>query len=139
MTIEWRLAQGESAMEHRHFVLLDGKSVECSTAKEKFNILADRWKEHLVVHRKVDYNHAAFMGILGMGPEAIPFLHREVEWHQIWLYAITLINGSYAQGPVERMRSDRDKWRKRYRRMRATSQKRSQFRPNISRVFLKSA
>ena len=83
--------------------LVNGKEQAYSSTQEKFHTLARIWSEYNAGKSVTEFHHAAYLQIIGMGRDAIPFLLREVaRGNGNWLFALRYITGTSVTTPQMR-------------------------------------
>lgn len=66
-----------------------------SSIDEKLNSLAEAWDRRNSIKSIIDYHHFSLVQIIGVGPQAIPFLlNRLSQGETEWLYALRAIAGT---------------------------------------------
>lgn len=74
------------------YALINGRLEAFASIENKFNALADAWKFDHLGRSVTDYKHFAHLQIIGIGPDAIPFLLRRiVNGESKWVYALKCI------------------------------------------------
>jgi len=83
---------------------IDGATVGFASAAGKFRALADWWiRDHDGGSSTTDVRHPAYLQIIGMGREAIPFLLDElVRETGRWFVALKMITGASPVPPEAR-------------------------------------
>lgn len=93
--------------------LVDGEEVSFETVEDKFARLAVIWRKHNAGQSVTEYNHAAYLQIIGMGRDVVPLLLRELQDGKgDWLLALKYITGAKVTGPVVRgnFKAIREAW-----------------------------
>jgi hypothetical protein len=73
---------------------INDEVVSFASAEAKFNALADAWLNYQSGRSRLDFMHPAYQQIVGMGPQAVRFLLREVEQQSgHWFHALKQIAG----------------------------------------------
>ena len=87
--------------------IVDGKVRTFASAEEKFHALSKVWHAYNDGKSVIEYNHIAYLQVIGMGPRILPVLFRELEAGNAgWLVAIKCIAGDKAHS--REMRGDSD-------------------------------
>jgi hypothetical protein len=83
-----------------HVATIDGKEKVFATAHEKFRALAAAWRWHNRGRSILDYDDFSYMQIIGMGPEVVPLLLKDVqEGEGSWYFALKCITNQDAETP----------------------------------------
>jgi hypothetical protein len=67
------------------------------TVQARFRCLAKEWEDAVAHHSSwtVRHHHPAYRKIIGLGPEVVPFLLRDMEdYHKHWFVALREITGA---------------------------------------------
>jgi len=74
--------------------LIDGGAVSFKSMEEKFAALLEAWEDHNAGRSVTNYDHPAYLQIVGMGDWVVPrLLEKLEEGDGDWIYAIKLITG----------------------------------------------
>jgi hypothetical protein len=95
--------------------VIGGEQMEFTSLEEKVDFLAQVWREFSCGRSVIDYNHAAYMQIIGIGPQAMPILMRRLRAGESdWIIAMKYITGERVTTPEMRgnFRAIRDAWLK---------------------------
>lgn len=80
--------------------IIGDKHLSFSTAREKFDALAESWDDYNLGRSVLDYHDFAMQQIIGMGRDAVPFLLERVEaGASEWIYALKSITGREEDSP----------------------------------------
>jgi hypothetical protein len=80
--------------------LINGESSDYGGVEAKFYALANEWREYNLGRSTTEYCHAAYMQIIGMGKEIVPFLIEQVKAGDgDWLVALKYITGAKVTTP----------------------------------------
>lgn len=104
---------GAVVHRQRFRALIGGRNEEFDTIEQKFEALSSEWKKFNGGRSVIEYNHAAFMQIVGMGPDVIPILLRRLhEGDGDWIVAMKYVTGQRVTTPEMRgnFRAIRDAW-----------------------------
>lgn len=83
--------------------LIDGRSVAFVSVEQKIEALADIWKRYNSGQSVAEYNHAAYMQIIGIGMDAMPSLLNRLEaGDSDWIVAMKYITGAGVTTPEMR-------------------------------------
>lgn len=86
------IATDSGAMRPR--AIIHGDSQMFLTDLDKFNALAQAWRDDSIGDAIHDFQHAAYHGIIGMGPAALPFIMDRLQQNEPgWIYALKCITG----------------------------------------------
>lgn len=92
---------------------IDGRAMAFSSVAEKFSSLAQIWSDYNYGRSAINYDHAAYFQIIGMGMPVVPLLLQDLEkGNGNWLLALKYITGAIVTTPE--MRGDfsriKDAW-----------------------------
>ena len=87
--------------------IINGREQVYNNIAEKFHALARVWSDYNAGRSVTEYQHAAYLQVIGMGRDAVPFLLREIaRGNGNWLLALKYITGAVVTNPE--MRGDFD-------------------------------
>jgi hypothetical protein len=99
----------QSPLELR--AIINGKTEMFSTVEEKFGALAEAWHEAQIGSARIDFQHAAYHQVIGMGWEAVPLLLERIRQREVgWIYAMKCITGDQVGTPELRGQQVLDAW-----------------------------
>jgi hypothetical protein len=84
------------------------------TDHQEFHHLADRWREETAqvsdVHEKI--LHPAYLRIMGLGPDVLPLIFRELEQRpSLWFWALEALTGEDpVPSDLDSMKEVREAW-----------------------------
>jgi hypothetical protein len=87
----------------RTTALIDGRTVQFGSIEEKIDALAEVWRKFCRGRSVIEYNHAAYMQVIGIGIEAMPILLKKLEdGDSDWIVAMKYIAGTTTTTPEMR-------------------------------------
>jgi hypothetical protein len=84
-----------------------------SKLQEEFNKLCEKWKKETYFHSSLGklFTHPAYVRIIGMGKDAIPFVLNDLEKNPTrWFYALKYMAGFDAAAGATNFEEARMKW-----------------------------
>jgi hypothetical protein len=79
---------------------IDGETYSFASLAEKFAFLAEQWRDYNDGMSFVEYNHVAYLQIIGMGRAVVPMLLEELRrGNDEWVPALKYIAGQKVHAP----------------------------------------